>query len=59
MLVPVGDVQALAEAIIYFIENEEKAESMGKKAKSILITHSIENQANEYREFLHSIFGKC
>lgn len=59
MLVPVGDVQTLAKAIIYLIENPKKAEVMGKNARTILKTHSIETQANEYREFLHSIFGKC
>lgn len=58
MLVPVGDVQTLAKAIIYLIENPNKAEAMGKNARTILKTHSIENQASKYREFIHHIVGK-
>lgn len=58
MLVPVGDVQTVAKAIIYLIENPKKAEAMGKNARTILKTHSIETQANEYREFMQYIAGK-
>ena len=58
MLVPVGDVQTLAKAIIYLIENPKKAEAMGKNARTILKTHSIETQANKYREFARYIVEK-
>lgn len=55
ILVPVGDVQAMANSINFLIENSEIAEKMGNKAKNILETHSIKKQANKYREFIYDI----
>lgn len=37
LLIPIGDVSAMAESIIYMIENPTKAEEMGKKAKAYVV----------------------
>jgi len=55
ILVPVGDSEAIASAIKSLIQNSEYAEALGKKAKGILNTHSIENIASKYLEFIEQI----
>ena len=55
MLVPVGDADALADAIIIMIENPTFAEECGKNAKKILDTHSVEIIANQYLDYIKSV----
>lgn len=52
LLVPVGDVDAFAEAIFRMIEDREFAERCGKNAQKILDTHSIESIADQYCKFI-------
>lgn len=52
LLVPVGDADALANAILKMIEDTDFAEQCGKNASKIKKTHSIENNAKKYLEFI-------
>jgi glycosyltransferase involved in cell wall biosynthesis len=57
LLVPVGDVEALSEAIIKMIEDREFAERCGKNARKILETHSIDQKAKEYAEYIEKVLN--
>ncbi|MBE6635610.1 MAG: glycosyltransferase family 4 protein [Ruminococcaceae bacterium] len=52
LLVPVGDSDALAEAMLKMIEDTAFAEECGRKAKAILDTHSIDAIAEQYCKFI-------
>lgn len=58
LLVPVGDVDALAQAILRMVEDSAFAEKCALAAKKILNTHSIQVKAEEYRLYIESIYGK-
>jgi L-malate glycosyltransferase len=48
-LVPAGDIQAMANKIILLLQNPEKAQAMGQKARQIAISRfSIEKMVHEY-----------
>ena len=55
LLVPVGNAEKLAEAILKMIEDKPFAEACGKQAKRILETHAIDIKAKEYMEFIEKI----
>ncbi len=52
LLVPVGDSDALAEAMLKMIEDSEFAEACGRRAKEILDTHSVDAIAEQYCKFI-------
>ena len=58
LLVPVGDVSALTDAMFTMIERKTFAEKCGKNAKRILETHSIEKNAKAYMDFILKIYDK-
>lgn len=58
LLTPVGDVNALARAILRIVEDGEFARSLGERAKEILQTHSIEKKAAEYERYILQVIGK-
>ena len=52
LLVPVGDIDALADAMLRMIEDSDFAEECGKNAKAILDTHSVDAIAEQYCKFI-------
>ncbi len=58
LLVPVGDVAALTDAMFIMIERKTFAEQCGQNAKRILETHSIEKNAKAYMNFILKIYDK-
>lgn len=55
LLVPVGDENRLAKAIIRMIEDKDFAEKCGKNAKLILETHSVKKIAKDYMGYIESV----
>lgn len=55
LLVPVGDADALAEAICKMIEDRDFAEKCGAKARNILDDHSVSQIAKKYMEYIESV----
>ena len=51
LLVPVGDVEALSEAMIKIVENPDWAERMGREATKVRERFSVENIARKWLEF--------
>lgn len=58
VLVPVGDAQALSEAILRMIEDRDFAEKCGANARKILETHNINIKAKEYMEYILKIYSE-
>lgn len=58
LLVPVGEVDALANAILRMIEDRSFAEKCGENAKKILETHSIEKIAKQYLDYIELVANK-
>ena len=58
LLVPVGDFDALAGAMLKMIEDKEFAERCGDNARKILETHSIEKKAAEYADYIMNVVAK-
>ncbi len=58
LLVPVGDYDGLAEAILKMIEDRDFAEACGKNAKKILETHSVEIKAKEYLNYMLQVYNR-
>lgn len=52
MLVPVGDVSAMRDALRYLIENEDIRKKVGKNAKRILVTNDIEGILERWEEII-------
>ncbi len=57
IVVPKGDVYALAEAMTYLYENPEVARVMGKAGRMIALPYSTSNVAEQY-EFLYNKYAK-
>lgn len=57
LLVPVGNVEALSQAILEMIENVDFANKCGANARKILETHSIEIKAKEYMDYILKILS--
>ncbi len=57
LLVPVGDSEKLAEAILKMIEDTAFAENCGRNAKDILKTHAIDVKAKEYMDYIKKIYN--
>lgn len=55
LLVKVGDVDGLAQAMSSIIENEDFARSMGLKANEIAKTLSIDNIANQWNKIVEKL----
>lgn len=55
ILVPRGDVKALADAIVYMIEHPLEAESMGEKAKEVNLIFSENNISRKWLEVLNRL----
>lgn len=55
LLVPVGDADALANAILRMIEDKEFANYCGENAKRILDDHNVEIIAKQYMDYIRSI----
>ena len=55
LLVPVGNSDALADAIIYLIENEAVREKMGKNGKEKIEEYSWQKIAKETEKVYHRI----
>ena len=58
VLVPVGNTQALAEAIIRMVEEKDFAESCGNSARSILEKQSIDRVSRLYLDYVYQITHK-
>lgn len=52
LLVPVGDVDALTEAMRYMIENADSAIQMGREAAKVNERFSIQNVADEWLQYI-------
>lgn len=52
LLVPMRDEKAMAQAILKMIEDKEFAENCGQNAGKIKETHSIENNASQYLNYI-------
>lgn len=55
LLVPVGDVEALKNAMVRMITEEGLAEKCSKNASKIRETHSIEKIANQWLDIINNI----
>ena len=55
LLVPVGDHESLADAICKMIEDREFATTCAIRAKGILNTHSVENIAKQYMNYVQLV----
>lgn len=55
LLVPVGDENAMAKAILKMIEDEEFANKCGENAKKIKETHSVDYIAEQYLTYIKSV----
>jgi len=55
LLVPVGDSDVLASAILRMIDDKPFAEACGKNARKILDTHSVELIAKQYMDYIESV----
>lgn len=58
LLVPVGDVEALAAAMFTMIERKTLANKCGENAKHILETHSLEKNAKAYLDYILKIYDE-
>ncbi len=52
LLVPVGDGQAMKEAILYMIEHEEERKAFGKEAKRVSEIVSMENVMKKWHDVI-------
>ena len=55
LLVPVGDRQAMTEAMCYYIEHPKRAEEMGQKAKERLKKQEIGKICSQWKEYLEEV----
>jgi len=55
ILTKVDDVEGIANEILNVLTNEEYAEKLGKNAKNILETHSIDKIYNQYLEYFKTV----
>ncbi len=55
-IVPVRDVNALAEKMSYLLDNPDVGERMAKEARNIGETHTNEITFNKWNDFLQSLF---
>lgn len=58
ILINVGDYKALTLAMLWIANNPDEAEKLGKNARNILNTNSIETIGNKYYTFVHKIAEK-
>lgn len=54
-LFPVRDVDALEQAILYYIENPEKAEEMGQNAREKLKTATLDKVYVEWKKYMEQV----
>ncbi|WP_062051718.1 glycosyltransferase family 4 protein [Bacillus sp. JCM 19034] len=57
LLVSNGSINELAEAIRYFIRNNEEAEKMGSNAREIIKTHSPTKIYSDWEKFIAKIYN--
>jgi len=55
LLVPIGDYEAVAESIMYYIENPDKADEIGTKAKDIQYRFSDERIRQMWNNYLEKV----
>lgn len=55
-IVPVRDVNALAEKMLYLLDNPKVAEQVAKEARHLGETHTNEMTFNRWNDFLQSMF---
>lgn len=58
LLVPVGDVEAISEAISRMVDDKEFAIECGRNAREILKTNSIEMICAQYCDFLYEVMKR-
>lgn len=56
ILVPVDDIDEMANKIIYLIENKKIAKEMGERAKKVNNKFSIDKIYSEYEEFFNKVY---
>lgn len=57
LLVPVGDVQKLSDAMRCLIDDEQKMSEVAEKAKEISVTNSMKNINEKYFEYIQTIYS--
>jgi glycosyltransferase involved in cell wall biosynthesis len=57
-LVPVRDYKAIADAIIFYIENPEVADEIGLSAKEIIKEYSDDKIINMWKEYINQIINE-
>lgn len=57
LLVPVGDVEALASKICFLIEHPEEAEQMGRNARRIAETASLDAVYDRWKTYLDDVIA--
>lgn len=55
ILVPMNDADKMAQAIEYFVNNKEKAQSMGEKAKNVINEYDAKTVCRQWEEYLVSV----
>ena len=57
-LFPVGDVKALTEALLYYIENPDVAEENGKKARETLQSATLDKVYAEWKNYMLQVMAR-
>jgi glycosyltransferase involved in cell wall biosynthesis len=58
-LVPAGDAEAIAQAILYLVRNSEVARAMGHRARERVITRfSVERMVQQYQTLYEQTLGE-
>lgn len=58
LLVPVGDVVAISEAISRMVDDREFAAECGRNARGILKTNSIDEVCSRFRDFFYEVLER-
>lgn len=58
LLVPVGDIEAIAAAMSQMADDKEFAMKCGRNARKILETNNIENICSRYHKYIYQVAGE-
>lgn len=59
LLVPVGDKNALRDAMDYMLQNKERAEEMGQEARKVIDKVHPDKICEEWTDFIRKILSPC
>ncbi len=58
LLVPAGDVDKIAQAVLFMLNNSDFADACGSKAQQITETYSSQKILQEWNEYIRKVMGK-